>query len=307
MTTTATGPVAITRRRAIGTEAVLAVTEPHLLEDATRLMDEELEAIDRACSRFRPDAEIADLERHCGRWVHVSALLFEAIDCALGAARASGGAVDPTVGAAVAALGYDRDFTQVAPDGPPIPEPVPAPGWHVVDLDPAGRRARVPAGVGLDLGATAKALVADRIAASVAALGTGTVVSIGGDLSIAGPPPGPGWSIGIAADSGSANDVEEVVGMSSGGMATTSTQLRSWRRGARRVHHVVDPATGDCATATWQTVTVAARSCVEANTASTAAVIWGSDAPERLEAMGTASRLVRHDGVVVTTTRWPSR
>jgi thiamine biosynthesis lipoprotein len=90
-------------------------------------------------------------------------------------------------------------------------------------------------------------------------------------------------------------------------MATTSTRLRSWRRGARRVHHIVDPATGDCANALWHTVTVAAGSCVEANTFSTAAVVWGADAPERLAVSGLASRLVRHDGVVVTTPGWPSR
>jgi thiamine biosynthesis lipoprotein len=307
VTATDVAPVATARRRAIGTEAMLVVTAPQLLAEAARVMADELDAIDRTCSRFRPDSEIANLERAAGRWVRVSALLYEALDCALGAARATGGAVDPTVGRAIDALGYDRDFKQIASDGPPTPEPVPAPGWHVVELEPATRRARVPPGVGLDLGATAKALVADRIAAAVAALGAGVVVSIGGDVSIAGPAPGAGWSIGVAADSGSTSDVEEVVAMSSGGMATTSTQSRSWRRGARRVHHVVDPATGDCATALWQTVTVAAGTCVEANTASTAAVVWGDDAPDRLTGVGLASRLVRHDGVVVTTAGWPSR
>jgi thiamine biosynthesis lipoprotein len=52
-------------------------------------------------------------------------------------------------------------------------------------------------------------------------------------------------------------------------------------------------------------VTVAATSCVRANAASTAAVVWGFEAPERLEAMGLAARLVGHDGVVVATPGWP--
>lgn len=297
----------LVRRQALGTDVVLALTEEELVAEADAVLGEELDAIDRCCSRFRPDAEIGVLHAAVGAWVEVSPLLFEALAVALEVAEQTGGAVDPTVGAALERLGYDRDFRSVSLDGPSTPAPVPAPGWWNVELDERTGRGRVPAGVRLDLGSSAKALVADRIAARVGALGTAVVVSVGGDVSIGGPAPVPAWTIGIAADSGVEGDVEEVVSMTEGGLATSSTVLRSWRRGARRVHHIVDPRTGDNSLAVWRLVTVAASNCVQANAASTAAVVWGFEAPERLESMGLAARLVGHDGVVVTTAGWPRR
>ena len=299
--------VAVVRCQALGTDVVLATTEPELVPEAEAVLESELEAIDRCCSRFRPDAEIGLLHGAGGRWVAVSPLLFEALTVALDVAEQTGGAVDPTVGTAMERLGYDRDFKAVAPDGPPTPAAQPAPGWWTIELDEPGRRARVPDGIRLDLGSSAKALVADRIAAGVGSLGAGVVVSVGGDVSIAGPAPMPAWTIGIAGDSGNGEDVEEVVSMTAGGLATSSTASRSWVRGARRLHHILDPRTGDSAQAVWRLVTVAGSSCVEANAASTAAVVWGFEAPDRLEGMGLAARLVGHDGVVVTTPGWPRR
>lgn len=299
--------VAVVRHQALGTDVVLAMTEPELVPEANAVLEGELEAIDRCCSRFRADAEIGLLHGARGRWVDVSPLLFEALRVALDVAEYTGGAVDPTVGAAMERLGYDRDFKAVAHRGPPTPAAQPAPGWWTVELDQRGRRARVPDGVTLDLGSSAKALVADRIAAGVGALGTGVVVSVGGDVSIAGPAPLPAWTIGIADDSGDGEGVEAVVSMTEGGLATSSTASRWWMRGARRVHHILDPRTGDSALAVWRLVTVAASNCVLANAASTAAVVWGFEAPDRLEGMRLPARLVGHDGVVVTTPGWPGR
>lgn len=295
------------RVRAIGTEAVMVVREPTTVVRAEAVLRQELDAIDRTCSRFRSDAEIGVLYERAGEWVEVSELLFEALSAARQAAERTGGAVDPTVADAMDRLGYDCDFASVAADGPATAPPTPAPGAALLELDQQDRRARVPAGVRLDLGATAKALVADRAASRIAALGTGVVVSIGGDVSIAGTAPAWGWHVGIAADScvpGSA--VDEIVSMSSGGLASSSTNLRTWMRGGRRLHHIVDPRTGESAPAYWQLVSVAAASCLEANGASTAAVVWGEGAPGRIEEMGLPARLVRHDGMVVTTPGWPA-
>src|SRR5262249_54530290 len=59
------------------------------------------------------------------------------------------------------------------------------------------------------------------------------------------------------------------------------------------------------ADAVWGTVTVVARSCVEANAASTAAVILGADAPAWLEARCLPARLVHADGAIVRVAGWP--
>jgi thiamine biosynthesis lipoprotein len=287
----------------------VATTDDAEIALAAAMLRSELEALDRACSRFRPDSEISRLERSGGRWVTVSGLLFEALSVALDVAEQTGGAVDPTVGEALEALGYDRDFAAVERSGPPLAErPNPATGWWSIELDQARQTVRVPEGIVVDLGSSAKAFAADRAAASIArATGAGTLVSLGGDVSVAGPPPAGGWPVGIALNADSAiTDVQQVVCLSSGGLATSSTVSRSWRRGGRTLHHIVDPFTGDVASDCWRLVSIAAPTCVAANAASTAAVVWGEEAIQRLEAAAMTARLVARDGSVLTLGAWPS-
>jgi thiamine biosynthesis lipoprotein len=295
--------------KAIGTTAIVAVTDPEVADRAERILRDELVAIDAACSRFREDSELSALQRAEGVPVTVSALLFEAIDVACAVARRTDGAVDPTIGTAIEALGYDRDFDDLGSDTTPLPhEPRPAPGWWTIELDPRTRTVRVPPGTHVDLGASAKALVADRAARRIAgAVHTGVLVSIGGDVAVDGPAPEGGWAVGIAQDSsGPLDDVDQVVAIERGGLASSSTAVRTWQRGARRLHHIVDPATGDSAPAHWTLVSASGDSCVDANAASTAAVVWGARALPKLVALGQPARLVRHDGRVVTVNGWPS-
>jgi len=295
--------------RAIGTTAIVAVLEPGAAERAETILREELVAIDFACSRFRSDSEIAALNRAEGRPITVSPLLYEAITVALDVARRTDGAVDPTVGSAMEALGYDRDFEELGADAAgPLAPPQPAPGWWQIELDPRTRRVRVPSGTHIDLGASAKALVTDRAARRIAhAVGGGVLVSIGGDVAVGGPAPTGGWAVGIAPDSSTPVDaVDLVVAIEVGGIATSSTTVRTWQRGTRQLHHIVDPATGDSAAAHWTLVSASGSTCVEANAATTAAIVWGPRAVARLEELGQPARLVRHDGAVLTVNGWPA-
>jgi len=298
---------AVRHLRAWGTTVTLAVDRREALAAAETILRRDLDAIDGACSRFRPDAEIWNLHRSDGRYVRVSSLLFEAITVACEVAEHTAGAVDPTVGDAVSALGYDRDFATVPALGPSLQHrPRPARGWWCVELDERTRSVCLPPGVILDLGASAKAWAADRIANRISSItDSGTLVSLGGDVSVAGPPPPGGWPIGIALDASRAFGPGPVVSVSEGGLASSSTAVRTWARGGRRLHHIVDPATGDCASRHWRLISVAAASCVDANASSTAGIVWGESAPERLEAMGVHARLVRHDGVIVVVGAWP--
>jgi len=303
---TRTGSPARTVVTALGTTALLAVLEPDALEAAQRVMHAELAAIDVACSRFRPDSEISRLL--AGTATPVGPLLAEAIAVALLAAQQTDGMVDPTVGHAVRALGYDRDFADIDLDGAdPLPAPQAAPGWWRVGWD--GHSVVLPRGVALDLGATAKALSADRIATrAAAATGTGVLVSLGGDVRVAGPTPDDGWRIAVGDDHERALvDPDLVVSIAAGGLATSSTARRTWRRAGRTVHHIVDPRTGDVPAGRWRTVSVAAATCVDANTASTAAVVLGDAAPGWLTDRRLPARLVDLDGAVITTAGWPER
>lgn len=294
-----------------GTTAVLLVTRPGAVRQARRIADRLLAEVDLACSRFRPDSELTRLNQAGGQPVEVSELFADLLAASLRAASLTGGDVDPTCGRALASLGYDRDFALVRqaadaslrPAGPAGP----VPGWQAVCLDRGLRRVRLERGAQLDLGATAKAWAADRCAALIAArAGCGTLVSLGGDVAVAGAAPGDGWQIRVTDDQAAPPSAPgQTVTIVSGGLATSSTTVRAWTLGGRPVHHIIDPATGEPARSCWRTVSVAAGSCVDANTASTAAIVRAAAAPDWLASLGLPARLVRHDGTTVTTAGWP--
>ncbi|MBN9743250.1 thiamine biosynthesis protein [Amycolatopsis sp. A1MSW2902] len=306
--TTAAEPLASIRFRALGTTAELVVTEPDRLPVATDLLRTELRAVDETCSRFRDDSEIAELHRHAGSPVRVSPLLAEALQVALRAAEATGGLVDPTVGRAVCELGYDRDFAAIDRDlAAPVKPAGEAPGWWRITADWPRREVVVPRGVRLDLGATGKAWAADRASTVLAReLGCGVLVGLGGDVAVAGRAPAGGWPVVVGDDHAAADPLRDpVIAVASGGLATSSTVCRTWRRAGRTVHHIVDPRTGDLPDPCWRTVTVAAATCADANTASTAAVVLGELAPAWLAERRLPARLVASDGRVVRVAGWP--
>ena len=199
-------------------------------------------------------------------------------------------------------IGYDRDLRLVLEDGAPVRAVArPAPGHRRVRL--LGRELRLPAGVELDLGATAKAVAADRAAALVHdRLDVGVLVSLGGDIATAGPAPWEGWQVRIQ----DCDDAPAGISLPAGAaVATSSTRSRRWRRGAVELHHVVDPRSGRSASTYWRSVTVVAGSCLAANAVSTASIVRGREAQPWLRELGATARLVRHDGVPLTTGAWP--
>jgi thiamine biosynthesis lipoprotein ApbE len=296
---------------ALGCRVRLVVTDAGVLTDAQRLLDADLAAVDLAASRFRPDSELMRLDRAEGRATRVSPLLARALAAALDAAHTTDGHVDPTVCAAMVELGYDRDYSLLTPDGRVLRVVEQAvPGWRRVELDRTTDTVRVPAGIRLDLGATAKALAADLAATRIhETLGTGVLVGIGGDIAVAGDPPSGGWVVRVqdvtGATDAQADGPTETIVIHAGGLATSSVTARRWIRGGRLMHHVLDPRTGLPVASNWRTVSVAAASCVDANVASTDAIVRGVTAPARLTVRGLPARLVDAAGAVVRTAGWP--
>jgi FAD:protein FMN transferase len=299
--------------RALGTGAVVLTTERDRIAAATMAVRRELAEVDAACSRFRSDSELEVANRAGGRLVVVGPLLAEAIEVALRAARITEGDVDPTVGLVMRAIGYDRDFAEIEPAeiesvGAPAFTAVPVSGWEQVSFDRRWGTLRLPVGVQLDLGATAKAFAADRAAERACAeVGGGVLVSLGGDIAAAGEAPEQGWLVKVTDWHGAGIGAPgQTVRIESGGLATSSTTVRRWSRRGRDVHHIVDPAMGSPAAVVWRTVSVAAATCVEANTASTAAIIRGERSPAWLARVGLPARLVRPDGSVTVVGGWPA-
>jgi thiamine biosynthesis lipoprotein len=291
------------------TTARIVVTDPQAANAARRLVADRLAAVDAACSRFRPDSELAMVQDMLladpGTPVSVSPLLADLIAAALQAAARTDGDVDPTLADDLSALGYDRDYAQIELQGPArvtvrLSHRI---RHHWADVRLEGRWLTMAAGVHLDLGASAKAFAADQAAAAVTdRFGCGTLVSLGGDLATAGPAPAAGWQV-LVQDGES--EPSSRIRLDTGALATSSTVSRHWRHGTRAVHHILDPASGLPAEPIWRTVSVAAPTCAEANALSTAAIVRGWPAVDWLRSGGYAARLVTAGGEIIRLGGWP--
>ena len=297
--------------RALGTGVRLLVLDGDLAA-ARGAVEQVLDDVDRAYSRFRADSELMAANAAAGRTIRVSRcwrVRWPAPSTPLDALR---GAVDPTVGRAMRVIGYDLDFDQLAGSSRSLELRVaPVPGWSAISFDRRSRELRVPGGVELDLGATGKGLAADLAADAAlqaAGPGAGVLVSLGGDMTAAGRAPDGGWRVLVAEDSRAPSDGDgEVVAIQGGAIATSSTTVRRWTSAdGVTVHHIVDPRTGLAAVTPWRTATVVATTCELANGASTAAIVLGDDAPGWLDAAGLPARLVGNDGRVVRIGGWPA-
>ena len=280
----------------------LLVTDPTVLSRARAIVDAELDAIEDAASRFRPDSEICVLAGAAGARTPVSPVLAGLIGAALTAARLTDGDVDPTVGRALVDLGYDRDIDNIDPAAPRVASIAIRADWSMIDFD--GSSVRLPDGVLLDLGATAKAVAADRCAHRVhAETGSGVLVNLGGDLSTAGPTPDGGWQV-LVQDTDDDPPCSITLGGGTG-LATSSTRRRQWRHNGDLVHHIIDPRTGRSAEPVWRSVSVAASDCLTANALSTAAIIRGHRAPDWIAGLSIPARFVDQGGAVRTVGEWP--
>jgi thiamine biosynthesis lipoprotein len=314
--------------KALGTSVLVLTTRDDRLEPATAAVRQVLEDVDAAYSRFREDSELTELNANAGRTIQISPLLATAVDAALRAARLTDGAVDPTIGRAIRVAGYDDDFSRIALEGPHPALPRErgrqmrptergrgmqlraehVPGWQAIRLDRGSRTVWLPQGVELDLGSTGKALAADLAATAAmrAAAEGGVLVSLGGDIGTAGKPPSGGWRILVAEDSRVKPSGDgDVICVPAGGVATSTTTVRRWSRGGVILHHIIDPQTGLPASGPFRTVTVVAGTCLDANIASTAAIVRGDTAIDWLTSCRLPARLVENDGTIHYIGPWP--
>ncbi len=253
-------------------------------------------------SRFLPDSELSRLNARAGRRVAVSDLLFSVLEEALRAAHATDGLFDPALEPTIRELGYDRTFAAVNPDGAPV-RPHPSAGaWRQVVLDRETRTVEMPLGAGIDLGGIAKGMAVDAGIALLTARGVATaIVEAGGDLAVLGVPPGQdAWWVVVDG-----RFAPQHVAIRSGGLATSGVARRSWRRGGRVYHHLIDPRTGDSARSDLWSVTAAAGTCAHAEVAAKVALIEGREAGSAfLDAIGIPALIVERDGATATVGLW---
>ena len=288
--------------RALGTYVFVATRDPAELPDARRLTEAVLAEVDRTCSRFRDDSDLVRANASAGHWVEVDPLLVAAVTVAVDAARVTSGLVHPLLGRQLVSWGYDRDFGSLVDSGRVSAPAAPHPGsWERIGL--GDDAIRVPAGTALDLGATGKAFAADLVVATLSGeLGSSAIISVGGDLAVSRPDGDP-WPVAVSERPG---EPGETVWLERGGVATSSTRVRRWTRGGTAYHHLLDPRTGAPVPETWPLVTCLGTTAVAANTASTAAIVLGHDAPAWLSHHDVSARLVARDNSVLQTCGWPA-
>lgn len=301
--------IATATSRALGTGVQVAVTDDARLEDAMAVVTDWLAQLDAAASRFRSDSEISRLNAANGAPTRVSPLLARVIAVALDVAAITDGIVDPTVGSAMNAIGYDRDFDEVvhAEVRTARAHASPAPGWQRVHLERDSGDVTLAPGVHLDVGSSAKAFAAD-VAAELAEaqVGSGVLINLGGDIAVAGTPPEDGWRVRVTDDHAASPDAAgQTIAITAGGLATSSTTVRAWSVAGAPMHHIVDPRTGMPAPVVWRTVSATGPTCVAANAASTAAIVLGNGAVPWLRRHGFPARLVARDGTVLHLGGWP--
>jgi len=252
----------------------------------------EAEAIERlfadweqVFSRFRPQSELNRINADPAPVAIVSRLFASVVRDALEAAAATDGLVDPTLGGAIVAAGYDRDFALLsARDSQPPSPPVPG-RWRSLRL--SGRLLARPPGTALDLNGVAKSLAVD---ASLELLEGDGFVAAGGDVAARG-------AVAVGLPGGGS------LRLRSGGLATSGITLRHWHRGGRLQHHLIDPRSGRPSTSRWDEVTVAAGSCLAADVAAKAAFLLGDDGPGWLDDRGLPGRFLEQ-GELLANDRW---
>jgi len=256
-------------------------------------------------SRFRPESELSRLNAAAGRAVDCSPLLLRVVETAVRAARATDGIFDPTLQPHLAALGYDRTFDDVAPDGPPAAPIGPGGSWSAIEVDRVAGTIRLPVGAGLDLGGIAKGMAVDDAIAGLVRRGVASaVVEAGGDVAVTGLPPGGfAWPVAVEVVGG-----RREISIVSGGLATSGVSRRSWRRGGVDQHHLVDPRTGDSVRNDLWSVTAAAATCAQAEVAAKAAFVLGrADAGPFLRRLGISALLVGRSGDEALVGPWADR
>lgn len=303
-TSATASPIATTRFRALGSSVEVAVTDPRTLDDIVRVVRVRLGEIDQTFSRFRPDSELATLERGAGRPQHASPLFVELLDLACRAAASTSGWFDPTVRDALEAAGYDRSIEQVEAEGPgPTRTARPAGRWREIRYHLEGGVVLLPEDARLDFGGIGKGFAVDYALRDFAGLACGVLINAGGDIGIAGPAPAGGWLCEVAPDAD--GPAEAAVRLGSGALATSGLGRRQWDRDGERLHHLIDPRIGRPAASPWTIVSVAARDCAAAEVAAKVGWLRGEGGPDWLASLGLPARF-SGGGRVVTVGGWPA-
>jgi thiamine biosynthesis lipoprotein len=264
----------------MGTEIELLV-DAEGADDALAAAEREFHRLESLLSRFRDDSELSQLNRDGS--IDAGPDLLRVVELALAAREHTDGRFDPTVHDALMAAGYDRTFDAVSADGAGVGSTAPAGGRVRID----GSRIELGAGVRIDLGGIGKGYAAERAAEPLATAGP-CLVNAGGDIATRGS----SWPVGVETGDGTLT-----LELHGSALATSGRDRRTWRRGGRAMHHLIDPSTGAPAASDVIRITVVAADAVDAEVLATSLFLAGVDeAAAEADAAGVPAVIVGADG-----------
>lgn len=259
---------------AMGTEVTVAA--PLLSADQEQHVASRVAALftdtERRFSRFRDDSELAALNRAHGPQ-RVSPEMIELLTAAGRHVSATEGLFDPTVGAALRAVGYDRSFAPGQLDRPETGSAPQRARFTDLSIDEAARSVERPLHVHLDFGGFLKGRTVDR-AAELAP--SPAMIDAGGDAALIGAGiDGAGWIVEIE-DPDAENAVLLTLRVADRAVATSAVNRRRWRLGRTMAHHLIDPRTGEPARTDLAQVTVLAPTVERADVLAKVAFLRGA-------------------------------
>ncbi|TCP52184.1 thiamine biosynthesis lipoprotein [Tumebacillus sp. BK434] len=262
-----------------GVELKLVPQQPlsaHELQEILTDVELLFQHVEGVGSRFRPDSELSQLNAAEGREVGVSPLLFDLLTAALAAYEETQGLFHPGLLTQLTEAGYDKSLELLEPSAEEAHFTCDAPSAMApFTLDAARKTVQAAPGVQLDLGGIAKGWTVDLAAGYLRQLGHG-FVNAGGDLHVFGRRANP-WKIGVM-NPFAAEEQVGVLNLRHGAVATSSTYKRRWQKGARWLHHLLDPRTGRPTDSEIVSATVVAPSAVQADVWAKTVLLLGADA-----------------------------
>jgi len=263
------------------------------------------DAAEERLSRFTATSELSRLNARPGQWVAVSNVLWTLVAKAIQLAEQTEGFFDPTLLNALVAAGYDRSFSDLVRQngraGRIISYATGAKrGWQRVTLDTAHHAIWLPEDLRIDLGGIGKGYTAQQAVHFLSQWGP-CLIDAGGDL-VAGDAPAtlPGWPVALAAptlheDADSADLAQ--IWLKNATLATSGIDYRHWQQNGQRMHHLIDPRTGQPAATDLVTASVLAADATVAEAWATALLIAGqAHAEKEIAEKGLAVALVDQAG-----------
>lgn len=280
----------------MGTECRVTTVGPGALGAAMAVVERVAE-LEGRWSRFLPDSDLSRVNAGAGSPVVVAPGTATLVAAAVTWWDRTAGRFDPSVLAALEAVGYDRDL---ATGHGAIGDGAPVPGCAGIVVDLVASTVRLPAGTTLDLGGIGKGAAVDRAVDDLTGT-TGGLIDLGGDLRVWGADPDGvgGWP--VAVEDPRTRQPVALLGLREGAVATSTTLRRTWQEHGRRAHHLIDPRRGAPVCGEMVGATVVTPTATEAEVLAKAAVVSGAvaDAQALLEDHGAAGLLVPRVGPVV--------